>query len=439
MPSFHIVTYGCQMNEHDSEGLAGLLLAAGYTEANDETEADVVILNTCAVRDRPERKAQSALGALASRKRAGSLSVIGVCGCMGQEHGERLLERFPELDFVCGPGSLTAVTHLVEEALEGRRGCALDLLADAGARLPRAHGSSHRAYVDITYGCSNYCAYCIVPFVRGPMRSRPAADIIDEVRGLAARGWSEVILLGQNVNAYGQDLGSGCPDFAELLAEVDRVDGVRRVRFTTSHPRDFTREMLEAVAALPSVCEHLHLPVQAGDDAILAAMNRGYTREYYLDLVASARELIEGVSITTDVMVGFPGETDDQFERTYELFATVRFDQAFVFAYVPRPRTAALEMGDTVPREVKVERLRRLAELQKRVSRERNAETVGSLVEVLIDGPSAGDASMLAGRTRTNKLVVFPQRAGVAPGQFVTVRTIQPRLWGFIGELVETG
>jgi len=434
MRTYHIVTYGCQMNVHDSEGLAGLLAEAGYAPAKSEDMADIVIVNTCAVRERPERKAASKLGALAARKRAGTLAVAGICGCMAQEHGERLLEAHPGLDFVCGTGNLSAVPRLVAAALDGRRGCSLDFLGDSDAVLPRRHNSTFRAYVDIVYGCTNFCSYCIVPTVRGPERSRPSADVVAEVRELVLHGYVEVTLLGQNVNAYGKDLRDASTDFATLLAELDAVEGLRRLRFMTSHPRDFTPPMVDRVAELGSVCEHLHLPVQAGSDDVLRRMNRGYTRDEYLRLVDYARERIPEVSITTDVIGGVPGETDAQFCETMRLFETARFDSAFSFVYVPRPGTAAAAMDDPVPRSEKVARLRALADLQKRISRERNAALVGRTFEVLVDSESDHDPSRLAGRTRTNKLAIFPRLRGVAEGDFVTVRCLEPKLWGFEGE-----
>ncbi len=437
MLTYHIATYGCQMNVHDSEALAGLLLDAGYAPAASEDEADIVLVNTCAVRARPEQKVASKLGALSARKLKGRPSVIGICGCMAQEHGERLLESYPRLDFVCGTGNLSAAPALVADALEGKRRCSLNFAGDVGEVLPRRRDSRFRAYVDIVYGCTNFCAYCIVPTVRGPERSRPIDDIVNEVRDLAERGYVEVTLLGQNVNAYGKDLPAGAPDFSSLLTLLNGIPGLRRLRFTTSHPRDFTEAMIETIAGLANVCEHLHLPVQAGSDEILRRMNRGYTRDRYLRLVDVARERMPDVSVTTDVIVGFPGETDAQFRETVSLFETVRFDSAFSFIYVPRPGTLAAAMDDPVPRAEKVARLRELADLQKRISRERNEELVGESLEVLVDGASDRDPARLAGRTRTNKLAIFPRPAGVDEGDFVTVRCTEPKLWGFEGEPVD--
>jgi tRNA-2-methylthio-N6-dimethylallyladenosine synthase len=435
MLTFHIVTFGCQMNVHDSEGLGGLLRAAGYEPAETEASADIVILNTCAVRERPEQKVETKLGALSARKRAHSLRVAGVCGCVAEEHGERLLERHPQLDFVCGTGRLAEVVGLVEAALSGRRASHTGEQRDGEAILPREHGSRYRAFVDAIYGCTNFCAYCIVPHVRGPERSRPLASIVREVEALAAGGWLEVTLLGQNVNAYGNDLGDGSPRFAELLRAVHAVEGIRRIRFTTSHPADLGDDVLEAMAGLPKVCEHLHLPVQAGDDAILAAMRRRYTRDQYLGLVQRARALMPGLSLTTDVIVGFPGETPAQFDRTLDLFREVRFDQAFSFVFVPRPGTPAASMEDPVPRDEKVRRLEELAGLQKEISRARNEDLLGGSYEVLVDGASDRDPDRLAGRTRTNKLAIFPRHPGVGEGDLVMVRATRAKLWGFEGEL----
>lgn len=435
MLTFHIVTFGCQMNVHDSEGLGGLLRAAGYEPAEGEESADIVLLNTCAVRERPEQKVETKLGGLAARKRAGTLLVAGVCGCVAEEHGERLLERHPQLDFVCGTSRLSDVVGLVEAALGGHRECHTGEERDGEAILPREHGSRYRAFVDAIYGCTNFCAYCIVPHVRGPERSRPLSSIVREVEQLAAGGWLEVTLLGQNVNAYGSDLGAGSPRFAELLRAVHAVDGIRRIRFTTSHPADLGDAVLEAMAELPKVCEHLHLPLQAGDDEILTAMRRRYTREQYLGIVRRARSLMPGLSLTTDVIVGFPGETRARFERTLDLFREVEYDQAFSFVFVPRPGTPAATMEDPVPRHEKVQWLQELAGLQKEISRARNERLLGDLHEVLVDGPSDRDPDRLAGRTRTNKLAIFARRPGVGEGDLVMVRATRAKLWGFEGEL----
>ncbi len=435
MTTFHIVTYGCQMNMHDSEGITGLLAAEGYLPVPNEEQARIVVLNTCAVRAKPERKVAAKLGALSRRRRAGTLDVLGICGCMAQEHGESLLCQYPALDFVCGTGNLSSVPRLVRSALAGERGTALDMTADLGVDIPRGHASRFRAYVDIVYGCSNFCTYCIVPYVRGPERSRPMQDIVAEVQRLAEAGWVEVTLLGQNVNAYGKDLAPTAPRFADLLYAIDQIPGLRRVRFTTSHPRDCDASLLQAMASLPSVCEHLHLPVQSGDDGILRRMGRGYTHDDYVQLAAQARALMPRLSLTTDVIVGFPGETREMFDETLRLFEEVRFDSAFSFLYVPRPGTEAARMDDPLPQSQRIAWLRELANRQKEISRERNQQLVGEIVEVLVDGPSEGDPSKLAGRTSTNKLVVFPRSGSVAEGSFVQVRTTQAKLWGFEGVL----
>lgn len=436
MATFHIATYGCQMNVHDSESIAGVLAQAGHLPAGEESEAEIVLLNTCAVRDRPERKVETKLLQLSARRREGTLLVAGVCGCMAEEHGEALLERFPMLDFVCGTGRVGEVAEAVARALEGERGARTGGARDTGEALPQARASRFRAWVDVIYGCTNYCAYCIVPYVRGPERSRPLEAIVGEVADLAARGWVEVTLLGQNVNAWGRDLAAGGPGFAELLRAVHEVEGIRRIRFTTSHPADFGEEILEAVAELPRVCNRLHLPFQAGDGEILARMGRRYTRAEYLRLVARARELMPEVSLSTDVIVGFPGETRQQFERTLALVEEVRFDQAFSFVYTPRPGTTAATMEDPTPRAEKVAWLEELARLQKEIARANNRAQLGREFEVLVDGPSDRDPERLAGRTEADKLMVFPRRPGVGEGDFVRVRTVSAKLWGFEGELV---
>ncbi len=437
MRKVHLITYGCQMNVRDSEGILGLLEQHGYAPIDEPAEADVILLNTCSVREKPERKVLARLHEFAQLKRERPGLVIGVCGCMAQAWGAELLRKNPAVDIVCGPANLARLPQLIAQAAAAERQIlALDIDPHAPPEpLPQRPEQRFRAFVTIVHGCTNFCSYCIVPFVRGPERSRPPEEIVAEVEQLAAQGCREVTLLGQNVNAYGRDRPDACT-FAELLAKVAAVEGIARVRFTTSHPKDFTEDIIEAVAELPEVCEHIHLPIQAGHDEVLRRMNRRYTVAQYLDLVERIRQRIPGVALSTDVMVGFPGETEEQFEATLDVFRAVRFDQAFMFIYNPRPKTKAAQMNGQLPRAVKTKRLQRLAELQNEIAREINEAQVGEVFEVLVEGPSQTNPKRWAGRTRTNKLAVFDPPPAARPGQFLRVRAKNAFLWGWEAEVV---
>jgi len=438
MKRVHIITYGCQMNVHDSEMILGVMQAAGYEQTDTPDEADVVLLNTCCVREKPERKVLGKVGDLKRlREERGGL-VIGVCGCMAQSHKEALFELAPAIDLVTGPDEIGRLPQLVSAVESGERHITAAELGHVlpASELPKARADDLKAWITIVHGCTNFCSYCVVPHVRGPERSRPLEEVVAEARGLADIGIKEVTLLGQNVNAYGQDLGRGAPAFPELLRAVDGVDGLERIRFTTSHPKDFSDGLIRAVARLEKVCEHVHLPIQAGDTQILERMNRRYTRKRYTELVDRIRAGVPGVALSTDVMVGFPGETEEQFMATYEVFERIRFDQAFMFVYSPRRDTPAAAMGDQIPRNESVERLQRLVALQNEISRERNQADVGRDLEVLVEGPSERAPERLTGRTRTNKIAVFPQSPGVGRGDMVTVRALCGFLWGYEAEAV---
>ncbi|HOS93100.1 MAG TPA: tRNA (N6-isopentenyl adenosine(37)-C2)-methylthiotransferase MiaB [Armatimonadota bacterium] len=444
MRRIHVVTYGCQMNVHDSEMILGVLQAAGHQVAPSIEEADVVLLNTCCVREKPERKVLSKVAELKRmREQQRPELIIGVCGCMAQSLQEELFSLAPAVDLASGPDEIGRLPELVAAVEAGERHVSAMRLGHTrpASDLPKARSDDLQAWVTIMHGCTNRCSYCIVPDVRGPERSRPIGEIREEVAQLVASQVREVTLLGQNVNAYGMDLPPGSPRFPRLLAELDGIAGLARIRFTTSHPKDFGDDLIEAVAGLPRVCEHVHLPVQAGSDEVLARMNRRYTRDQYLALVDRIRAAIPDVSITTDVMVGFPGETDAQFEQTLDVFERVRFDQAFMFIFSPRRGTRAERMADPVPREVKRRRLERLSARQNEIAREKNQTHVGRAFEVLVEGPSARDPSRLSGRTRTNKIAVFgplPGRASPARGRFVWVRVTRGYLWGYEAEVIDT-
>ncbi len=435
---YHIITYGCQMNEADSGLMGDLLSACGWEACAGVEEADLIVLNTCSVREKPEQKVYSRLGRLAKLKEANPGLVIAVAGCMAQREGKEIRRRAPYVNLVLGTRQFHHLPELVERVRAGERGLVqLDGEEDPSAARGRPESEQRtaplRAFVPIIRGCSNFCSYCIVPYVRGREVSRPLRDIVCEVRGLADRGAREVTLLGQNVLAYGRDLADG-PSFADLLREVDGMEGLWRIRFTTCHPRDVTDELVEAMAGLPTVCEHIHLPIQAGADRVLDEMRRGYTTRDYLDTVARLRSAVGGLAITTDMMVGFPGETEEEFEESLRLYERIGFDAAFMFAYSPRPGTAAAAREDQVPRRTKSARLQRLIALQNGLTIARNEAEVGREMEALVEGPAERGEGLLAGRARNNKLVIFPGGAELA-GSLVRVRSTEAHLWGFRGEI----
>lgn len=433
---FIIETYGCQMNQRDSELLTGMLQASGYVPATAQDEADLVVINTCCVRDSAERKVYGRIDQLRRLKRERPGVVLAICGCMSQDPGtvERLLERSPHVDLVFGTHNAHRLLELLRQ-VEASRHPVVEVWESAGEVVE--HATFHRApgvgaAVNIMFGCDNFCSYCIVPYVRGRQRSRRRQAVLEEARKAVEAGYREITLLGQNVNAYGQDLEPP-DDFPGLLEAVDAVEGMGRIRYLTSHPRDFSAKLIATLAGTPRVCEHVHLPVQAGSNAVLAAMRRGYSREAYLELAGSLRRAVPGVAITTDLIVGFPGETEEAFADTLSLVEAVRFDSAFTFAYSPRRGTRAFSMADQVPAEVKKERLARLMAAQNLISLQLGQQLLGSTVEVLVEGPSARDRSRLTGRTRTNRIVVFPD-LGAKPGELVMVRVREAFTWHLVGE-----
>jgi len=432
---YHIVSYGCQMNDYDSELMAGLLEETGYERVDRPEKADVIVVNTCCVRETAERKVWGLLGTLKRLKRRKPDLVIAVTGCLPQQNGaaENIRRRFPHVDLVIGTHNRHELPRLVEEVRVAREPlCAV--WREAGEvieGLPVRRESKLSAWVPIMFGCDNFCTYCVVPYVRGRERSRRPEDIIREVETLVAQGYREVTLLGQNVNSYGRGLDPPT-DFATLLERLDRVEGLWRIRYTTSHPRDFTQRLIDVIANSEKVCEHFHLPVQAGSNRILRRMHRGYTREDYLHLVDGIRAAVPGASITTDIMVGFPGETEEDFQDTLDLVRRVQFDQAFTFVYNPRKGTPAARMPDQVPAEVKSRRIQELIAVQKEISLAKNRAEQGRVHEILVEGPSETDAARLAGRTRTNKTVVF-EGAPAYIGTLVPVEIIEGKLTHLVG------
>jgi tRNA-2-methylthio-N6-dimethylallyladenosine synthase len=447
--TFFLKVWGCQMNEAEAERIGAQLRSLGWRPVADPADAGLIFLHTCCVRQRPERKVYGFLDSLRSLRRERPGVIIAVGGCMPQKEGERILKRAPNVSILVGPRRLARLPHLIAR-YEATGAPQVDLaLEDSEAALPEAPPAL-TAFVPIIEGCTNYCAYCIVPHVRGPERSRPSPEIRVEIEHLAARGCREVTLLGQNVLAYGADATSrsGVPtslrstsrrgerDLPGLLEFVHDVAGIDRIRFTTSHPRDAGERFFHTVASLPKVCESLHLPLQAGHDDLLAAMNRGYTVADYLRKVELAREIISGLALSTDLIVGFPGETGEQFRACLEVYRRIRFDQAFMFAYSPREGTAAAEMSDSVPAEVKQRRLAELIEMQNAISTEINRAAVGRTFEVLVEGPSAKNPARLSGRTRQNKLAIFDAPPDVT-GRFAEVRVTAGHVWGVEGEVVQ--
>ena len=418
--TFHVRTFGCQMNEHDAERIKGLLAAQGLQPVATAGEADVVVLTTCTIRENADNKLYGTLGHLKSLKERRPGMQIAVGGCTAQRDGRAILDRAPFVDAVFGTHNVGAVGHLLAEA----RATGLPQLEvldgpdpEGGAwELPATRDVPWSAWVSIQTGCNNSCAFCIVPAVRGPEVSRPLEDLVAEVARLAAAGVTEITLLGQNVNSYGRDLTHRRPLFAELLRRVGAVDGIRRVRYTSPHPKDLRPETIAAMAEVPAVCEHLHYPLQSGSDRILAAMHRGYTAERYLRQLADARAAVADLAVTTDIIVGFPGETDDDAERTLEVAAAAGLDGAYTFVFSPRPGTEAADMADRfVPADVVAARFERLRHVIDRAALRRNEARVGRTEEVVVEGPSRKDPAVLTGRTRQSKLVHFPASAGARP------------------------
>jgi tRNA-2-methylthio-N6-dimethylallyladenosine synthase len=403
-PLVHLLTYGCQMNEHDSELIAGVLTRHGYALTTDIDQADVVLVNTCSVRENAEQRVLNRFKELKNLKRSKPGLKLGVCGCMAQRYGEKLFDMGLAVDVVAGPDAYQRLPELLAAA-KGKPQAGLELSTHetyAGVEPVRAQGLS--AWISIMRGCDNFCSYCIVPYVRGRERSLPAAAILAQLARLP-ESVREITLLGQNVNSY----RDGDITFAQLLRLVDRAGNGRRIWFTTSHPRDFSDEIITAMAASPQVCPYVHLPLQAGSDRVLAAMHRGYTIAGYRAVLEKIKKNISPVGLTTDIMVGFPGETDRDFQQTLEMMQAVEFDNAFMFKYSPRPGTAAAARPDDVPESDKAARLTELITLQNRISGQTSRRYIGTTVEVLVAGPSKKNAAEWTGRTRTGKPAIFPR------------------------------
>ncbi len=432
-----IQTYGCQMNEHDTEVMRGMFEQMGYVATEDREQADVILLNTCAIRENAEDKVFGELGHLKNLKLEKPDLVLGVCGCMSQEESvvTRILQKHSFVDIIFGTHNIHRLPKLLQEAYFSKE-LVVEVWSKEGdiiENLPKKR-EGMRAWVNIMYGCDKFCTYCIVPYTRGKERSRRPQDVIDEVRELARQGFKEITLLGQNVNAYGKDFDDITYRFGDLMHDISKID-IPRVRFMTSHPRDFDDHLIEVLAQKGNLVEHIHLPVQSGSSEILKRMSRKYSRERFLDLAGKIKTAIPDVSFTTDIIVGFPGETDKQFEDTMTLVEEVGFDMAYTYLYSPREGTPAAVMEDNVPLEVKKERLQRLNALVASIAREKHEQLVGATVEVLIEGESKNNASILSGRTRSNKLVHL-EGPKEWIGSFIQVKIVDAQTWYIKGEAI---
>ena len=436
--TYYIFNYGCQMNASDTEHYAGQLEELGYMPAEDFHAADVIIVNTCCVRESAEKKIAGKIGELKNVKTKNPEVVICVAGCMAQKDGEKLLKKHPQVDLLLGTAYVNDFKNILTDYLADRKGA---LYTDLTIHQSEFEGKMVRqspfsAWIPIMYGCNNFCTYCIVPYVRGRERSRAIENIVAEIEQAVKEGYKEFTLLGQNVNSYGKDFGEK-DAFAKLLRRVNEIEGVERVRYMTSHPRDMNEEVIKAVAECENVCENFHVPFQAGSNEILRKMNRGYTREKYLELIKMIRSYVPDAAITTDIIVGFPGETEQDFEDTLALVQEVGFDAAFTFIYSKRSGTPATKMEGQVPLDVKKDRLNRLMEVQNLSSLHRNEEMLGKVVEVLAEGPSRNPA-VWTGRTRTNKIVLWPVEGKVyQPGDKVMIKVDTAQTWLVKGKAVQ--
>ena len=432
--TFYLETFGCQMNVHDSEKVAGVLLGRGYRQVETIDAARLVLYNTCSIREKAAQKIYSRLGAY--RKYPGEEKIIGVLGCVAQQEGEEIFERSPWVRLVCGSASYSKLPDLINELETGnRRVMGLDTDTDATFETDiTRRDNPFRAYLTIIEGCDKACSYCVVPFTRGPERSRASASVLEEVRRLADAGYSEIQLLGQTVNSY-LDPSPNRKTFAELLVAVAAVPGIRRVRFTTSHPRDFGRDIVEAIDSVPELCDHVHLPVQSGSTRILRAMLRTYTREEYLEKIAMIREARRPISVTSDIIVGFPGETEEDVEETLSLLDAAQYDGVFAFQYSPRPNTTAQHMLDAIPEDEKGRRLARVMDRQREIQRARNGALVGQTFEVLVDGASRRPGQW-SGRSSSNRILNFTSPGDNLLGEYVQVQVASSSPNCLIGEHV---
>jgi tRNA-2-methylthio-N6-dimethylallyladenosine synthase len=436
---FLVRTYGCQMNEHDSENMAGILLDMGFEPTSSTEDADVILLNTCAIRENAENKVFGEIGHLKPLKIEKPGLVIGVCGCMSQEESvvNRILKKHQHVDLIFGTHNIHRLPHLLKDAIFNKE-MVVEVWSKEGdiiENMPRARRGQLQGWVNIMYGCDKFCTYCIVPYTRGKERSRLPEDIIAEVRDLARLGYKDITLLGQNVNAYGKDFADMNYGLGDLMNEIRKID-IPRIRFTTSHPRDFDDHLIEVLAQGGNLVEHIHLPVQSGNTEILKLMARKYTREQYVELATKIKEKVPNATLTTDIIVGFPNETEEQFQDTLSLMKEIEYDSAYSYIYSPREGTPAAKMEDNVPLEVKRDRLQRLNDVINELSAMKNKQLEGTVVEVLVEGESKKNPEILSGRTRTNKLVNFAGDRAII-GEIVHVKIIEAKTWSLNGQVVE--
>lgn len=433
---YFLLTYGCQMNESDSERYAGQLESLGYRRTEDMDMADVVLLNTCCVRETAEGKILGKIGELKHVKQHNPNLIIAVAGCMAQEWQDRLFERAPHIDLVIGTHNIHKLVELIRER-QAKSGHYLeaDMTVPAFHDLPTKRFQKFFAWVPIMNGCNKFCTYCIVPYVRGREVSRPIADIVREIEEIAKEGYKEITLLGQNVNSYGLDLKDGT-DFSALLQAVDRIDGIERVRYMTSHPKDMTFAMIDAIADSKKVVNHMHLPIQSGSDELLKKMNRGYTVDQYMELVEYARKRIPDLVLTTDIIVGFPGETEEMFCQTLDLLKRVQYDMAYTFIYSPRTGTPAAKMEHQIPQEEKSRRLQRLMDVQNVYSLQLNQAMEHKEYEVIVEGPTKNDENHWFGRTTGNKMIIWEHDGYAAVGDTVKVAVDKGQTWVLKGHLI---
>jgi len=434
-----ITTYGCQMNEHDSETLSGMLENMGYTATENKEDANLIIYNTCCVRENAELKVYGNLGALKNLKQKKDDLTIAVCGCMMQQPQvvKEIKKKYRHVDLVFGTHNLFKFPELLMNSMESE-GMFIEVWENEGSiveGLPANRKYGLKGFVNIMYGCNNFCTYCIVPYTRGRERSREVADIVNEASNLAENGTKEITLLGQNVNSYGKTLEKET-DFADLLRELNKIDGIERIRFMTSHPKDLSDRLIDAMAECDKVCEHFHLPFQSGSDRILKIMNRKYTKSDYLNLVKKLKDKMPDIGLTTDIIVGFPGETEEDFNDTLDVVEKAKYDSAFTFIYSVREGTPAAKMEEQVNEEVKQERFNRLLEKVNEISAEINNSYLNKVVQVLVEGPSKNDPNRLMGRTRQNKLVNFDGDESLI-GKLVDVKVVEARTFSLNGEVIK--
>ncbi len=433
-----IKTFGCQMNVNDSEYIAGQLVKLGYSLTEDIFESNLILLNTCCVRAKVEQKIYSLIGKIKKIKENNPDMILGICGCMAQKEKENIFERAPYVDFIFSPSQVNNLEEIINTVKYGNRkyiSCG-NTPEFSFNHIPVKRESKISAWIQIMRGCNNYCSYCVVPYTRGPEQSRGVSEILSEVNNLAKNKYKEIFLLGQNVNSYGKDLSQSVT-FSELLELLNNIDGIERIRFTTSHPKDFSFDLIKTIKKCNKICNHIHLPIQSGSSKILKMMNRKYDIDYYKNIIKEIRNNIDNIAITTDVMVGFPGETEDDFMDTLNVFKEIEFDEAYTFIYSNRENAIASLLPEQVPLQLKKERLWKLIDLQKKMSAKINKKLEGEIFEVLVDKKSKRNIeNQFSGRTGTNKTVVFTGKQNLL-GQLVNVKIIKSSAWTLYGELIQ--